>query len=164
MMTHQADRQKRSAGTGAGGAGFTVLEMLVVVMLVGTLAAISIPIYFEALNAARIARTRADIKNISTTIDVRRLETGTYINSLAEVRLDNLLDPWGHRYQYLRIEGTKNHGKARKDKNLVPLNSDYDLYSIGRDGKTASPLTAKASKDDVVRANNGGFIGLGADY
>ena len=163
-MTGKVDRQNRGARKGPGVAGFTVLEILVVALLVGTLAAISIPIYFEALNAARIARARADIKNISTTIDVRRLETGLYVNSLVEIGMDHVLDPWGKPYEYLRIEGTKNHGKARKDKNLVPLNSDYDLYSKGRDGKSVSPLTAKASHDDVVRANNGGFIGLGADY
>jgi general secretion pathway protein G len=44
------------------------------------------------------------------------------------------------------------------------LNSDYDLYSKGRDGRSVSPLTAKASRDDVIRASNGGFIGLGANY
>ena len=46
----------------------------------------------------------------------------------------------------------------------MPLNSDFDLYSMGPDGQTATPLTAKASRDDIVRANNGGFIGVASDY
>jgi len=46
----------------------------------------------------------------------------------------------------------------------VPLNSTYDLYSKGKDGASASPLTAKASADDVIRANDGGYIGLASGY
>ena len=52
----------------------------------------------------------------------------------------------------------------RKDQNLVPINSDYDLYSLGEDGDSKAPLTARASHDDIIRANNGNFIGLGEDY
>ena len=55
-------------------------------------------------------------------------------------------------------------GDVRKDKNLNPLNTDFDLYSLGEDGASASPLTAKNSRDDIVRANNGAYIGLGEDY
>jgi general secretion pathway protein G len=46
----------------------------------------------------------------------------------------------------------------------VPLNSDYDLYSSGPDGESRSPLTAAPSRDDIVRANNGGYIGLAGEY
>ncbi len=46
----------------------------------------------------------------------------------------------------------------------MPINSTYDLYSMGKDGKTVVALTAKASRDDVVRANDGGFIGLAVKY
>ncbi len=75
-------------------------------------------------------------------------------------------DPWGNPFQYLKIEGrnTKGVGKLRKDRGLVPVNSDFDLYSKGRDGKSQSPFTSKASQDDIVRANNGRFIGLVSDY
>ena len=55
-------------------------------------------------------------------------------------------------------------GQARKDHNLVPINSDFDLYSMGRDRQSAGPLTSGPSKDDIVRASDGGFIGLGRDY
>jgi general secretion pathway protein G len=44
------------------------------------------------------------------------------------------------------------------------LNTDYDLYSMGKDGKTKGPLTAKDSHDDVIRANDGRFIGLASEY
>ncbi len=47
---------------------------------------------------------------------------------------------------------------------MVPINSDYDLYSKGPDGASQGPLTAKASRDDIIRANNGRFIGPVALY
>ncbi len=88
--------------------------------------------------------------------------------TLAELGLDaNLLeDPWGREYQFLSfnssIPGIK--GKIRKDHNLHPLNSEFDLYSFGKDGESQSPLTAKASRDDVIWARDGGFVGLAEDY
>ena len=53
---------------------------------------------------------------------------------------------------------------ARKDKWLVPINSLYDLYSTGRDGETTPPLSAKASWDDIIMANDGAFIGLAKEF
>jgi len=55
-------------------------------------------------------------------------------------------------------------GQARKDHFLVPLNSDYDLYSVGKDGESRAPLSAPQSADDVIRANDGAYIGLAANY
>jgi general secretion pathway protein G len=74
-------------------------------------------------------------------------------------------DPWGRPYVYLNIRaaGPGNSG-LRKDGKLNPLNTDFDLYSCGKDGDSIGPLSAKASRDDIVRANNGAFIGLGEDY
>lgn len=58
----------------------------------------------------------------------------------------------------------KGKGKARKDRKLNPLNSDFDLYSLGKDGASKTQLTNKVSLDDTVRANDGAFVGLAADY
>jgi general secretion pathway protein G len=54
--------------------------------------------------------------------------------------------------------------KIRKDRSLHPLNTDFDLYSLGADGRSVAPLTAKQSHDDIIRANNGGYYGYGEDY
>jgi hypothetical protein len=56
------------------------------------------------------------------------------------------------------------HGHARKDHSLVPINTDFDLYSMGPDGRSSPPLTAQHSRDDIVRANNGAFIGIASEY
>ncbi len=55
-------------------------------------------------------------------------------------------------------------GQVRKDRFLVPINSDYDLYSRGKDGRSVPPLTAQQSRDDIIRANDGGFIGLASEF
>ncbi|NOS79612.1 MAG: prepilin-type cleavage/methylation domain-containing protein, partial [Nitrospira sp.] len=55
-------------------------------------------------------------------------------------------------------------GGARKDRFLVPINSDFDIYSMGRDGQTVAPLTAPKSHDDIIRASDGGFYGLAAYF
>lgn len=55
-------------------------------------------------------------------------------------------------------------GDVRKDRNLVPINSDFDLYSVGRDGESVGALTAKKSHDDVIRANDGSFVGLAVRF
>ena len=47
---------------------------------------------------------------------------------------------------------------------LVPLNSDYDLYSMGKDGVSSPPITAKPSQDDVIRASNGSYVGLASNF
>jgi general secretion pathway protein G len=55
-------------------------------------------------------------------------------------------------------------GGARKDRFLVPINSDFDLYSMGKDGESLGPLTAITSHDDIIRANDGGYYGLASDF
>jgi general secretion pathway protein G len=89
--------------------------------------------------------------------------TGELPASLDELRIGSRNDPWGSPYRYLRIEG-RNRGQWRKDRFLVPLNYDYDLYSMGPDGRSRPPLTAADSRDDVVRAGNGAFLGKAEDY
>lgn len=74
----------------------------------------------------------------------------------------------GQPYQYLKFtlnkNGKINPGKVRKDRFLVPLNSDYDLYSMGPDGDSKPPLTAAASRDDILRAADGAYVGVASDF
>jgi general secretion pathway protein G len=54
--------------------------------------------------------------------------------------------------------------KPRKDRFLVPINSDYDLYSMGPDGESVEPLTAAKSHDDIIRASNGAYVGVAENF
>ena len=120
----------------------------------------ALPQYQKALELARVAKAIGDISAIS--LELSSLDS--LPTSLAAVNRATYNDPWDRPYVYLKLEGSKGNGKARKDHFLVPLNSDFDLYSVGKDGASSPPLTAKASADDIIRANNGGFIGLAERY
>jgi len=117
--------------------GFTLLELLVVMVIIGLLAGIVAPQYFAQLGKSNTKVTRAQIEAFGQALDQFRLDVGQYPTTeqgLAALRLapQNLArwqgpylkrdipnDPWGHAYQY-RAPGQ--HG-------------DYDLVSLGADGQ-----------------------------
>lgn len=148
--------------------GFTLLELLLVVAILATLAALAIPSYFEYIQRVRITRAIVEIRMISNQIAMHQDHNGGFPETLAELGLPVPKDPWGHPYQYLLLAGKPDKGpdkvSPRKDKSLHPLNSDFDLCSIGADGQTNLALTAQVSKDDIIRANDGDFIGLAERY
>ncbi len=146
-----------------GRIGWTLVEMILVLGIFGTLVAIMQPMFNEYLYSARVAKAIGDIEAIQADLSGHELLGSGLPEDLGEIGWGAHLDPWGNAYQYLKFTPT-NTGAQRKDRFLVPLNSTYDLYSMGEDGKSASALTAKTSMDDVVRANDGAFIGLGAKY
>ena len=143
--------------------GFTLLELALVGALLGLLAAVAIPTYRNYVERANENLAIAEIGNLQLALYRWDLNTGSFPPTLAAAGLGGQLDPWGNPYQYTNI-ALSTPGAVRKDKNLVPINTDFDLYSMGRDGASQPPLTAAASRDDIVRANNGGFIGRGEDY
>lgn len=149
----------------ACGQGFTLIEMVIAVALLLTLAALGIPIYQSYLDRARNTTAESDIAVLQLKIQVYQEENDKLPDSLSDLKWDKP-DPWGHPYQYLNFAdaGPGWKGKARKDKFLVPLNSTYDLYSNGKDGQSNPPLTTKVSKDDIIRANDGAFIGPASMY
>ena len=83
---------------------------------------------------------------------------------LADVGAGAMRDPWGNPYGYLNLSESGARGQARKDHALVPINTDFDLYSKGKDGVSVGPLTAQPSRDDIIRAADGRFVGLASDF
>jgi general secretion pathway protein G len=144
--------------------GFTVVEFLIAFAVLLTIAAIAVPNFLGALDQAKIARAVGDMRTIGNAVLAYEAINQQYPDTLDQVGYGANLDPWGNPYQYLNFADTKGKGKMRKDRFLVPINSYFDLYSMGKDGQTVSPLTAKVSKDDVIWANDGGYIGLASDY
>jgi general secretion pathway protein G len=154
----------RSAGTPRRAAGWTLIEALLVIMVLGILASIVVPAFLDALTRAKVRRAIADMRIIDFEIGQYEDLQGALPQSLAELDTRTRIDPWGHPYVYLLFEGPGWRGQARKDRFLVPINSTYDLYSIGIDAETRPPLQSPQSHDDVVRANDGQFYGLGRDF
>jgi general secretion pathway protein G len=145
--------------------GFTLIEVMITICIIGTLAAIAIPNYIGYRDKANNARAISDIKNLELAIQNFYVTTGQYPDSLDQVASPVPKDPWGTPYQYLRIDGgSAPPGHRRKDHAMVPVNTDFDLYSMGKDMDTTAPFTASNSQDDIVRANNGGFVGLVSDF
>ena len=143
--------------------GMTLTELMIVTAILATLAALAVPLSRAYFNKVRVARAIEEIRTISLALDTLKTEK-PLPDSLDAVGYGQQRDPWGRPYGYFNLTTRKGNGAARKDRNLVPLNGDYDLYSLGADGQSASALTAKASHDDIVRADNGGFIGLASHY
>ena len=144
--------------------GFSLVELMIIVLMMATLVAIAVPIYARALDAARMAHAIAEIHTLFKEILLYDTRYGKLPDTLADIGRGQLLDPWGNPYEYLNFANVKGKGQMRKDHFLVPLNSRYDLYSKGPDGESRPPLTAKASRDDVILANDGGFVGPASEY
>ncbi|MGH8687051.1 MAG: type II secretion system major pseudopilin GspG [Burkholderiales bacterium] len=118
-------------------AGFTLLELLVVVAIIALLAGYVAPRYFAQVDKSEVTVARAQIDSLGKALDQYRLDTGHYPST--EVGLDALLkqpsnepkwngpylrkavppDPWDHPYLY-RSPGAQ---------------GDYDLISYGKDGR-----------------------------
>jgi len=124
---------------------------------------IAVPTYRAIIERQTVRQAVNDLTLIASQIERLRTVTSRLPDSLSELSGIPVKDPWGNDYEYLNFaSGVK--GKIRKDHNLHPLNSEFDLYSVGADGTSVAPLTAKASRDDVIWARDGGFVGLASDY
>jgi general secretion pathway protein G len=143
--------------------GYTVLELIGAVAIIACMTAIGLPMYTGSIDKARNSEAAAELMRIDAALE-RTRANGTLPANLGELNMGALNDPWGNPYQYLNIEAGVDKSLVRKDRNLSPLNTDYDLYSLGKDGESKTPLTVAVSRDDIVRAGNGGFVGLAEDF
>lgn len=144
--------------------GLTLIELMIVIAIIGILASIAIPAYQDYVEEAKVAGAVTDIAAISIKIQAYWEDERAYPPNLAAIGEGGKLDPWENPYQYTDLTQPGSTGAARKDRNLVPLNSDFDLYSMGEDGASVGPLSAAKSQDDVLRANDGRFIDLASKY
>ena len=157
--------------------GFSMIELMIAVAILLTLFAAAMPAYSQALDAAKVTRAVGDVRTLSRDVLAHRLTFDELPKTLLDLDRGDLRDPWGRPYQYLNFAlatpGGNSKAKAgggappkgaRKDKFLVPINSLYDLYSVGKDGLSAAPLGARHSRDDIVMANDGAFIGLAKEF
>lgn len=115
-------------------AGFTLMELLVVLAILGLLAAIATPMVLHYLDSAKLSTAKTEVSNLEASLDLYKYDVGSYPTTeqglaallRAPEGVDNwngpyvkktakLTDPWGHPYEY-KYPG--DHG-------------DYDIYSYG---------------------------------
>jgi general secretion pathway protein G len=145
-------------------AGFTVVEVIIVAVIIATVSVWAVPAYVQRLHQIKIDKAILDIALIEAQVNRYFDLNDGYPDSLGRLEPPVPPDPWGRSYQYLTPSDPGWTGKFRKDRFLVPLNSDFDLYSVGPDGESRPPLPPKVSWDDIIRANNGGYIGIAAEF
>ncbi|HLW23598.1 MAG TPA: type II secretion system major pseudopilin GspG [Steroidobacteraceae bacterium] len=120
--------------------GFTLIEIMVVVVILAVLGALVVPKIIENVDKARVTRAQSDIRGIETALDLYRLDNFKYptteqgLQALVTQPNDPTItnwraggylpslpkDPWGNTYQY------QSPGADGRD---------YDIISYGRDGK-----------------------------
>ena len=147
--------------------GMTLIELLIVVAIIGTLGGIAVPTYQGRVDEGKVSTAIADIKLIESWVVRFHAERGRPPETLAETGLPAKLDPWGRSYRYTRIQGltvAERDARCRWDKNEKPLNADFDLWSVGKDGLTTPKITLSPSFDDIIRANGGAYTGLASEY
>ena len=144
--------------------GFTLIEVFIVIAIIGCISAIALPNYLRYKNNAMIAVAVTDIRMIEKQIALFAFDNDDQLpDSLNDLTtIGTINDPWGNSYEYLRIAGgdVKKMGEMRRNMIDVPVNQDYDLYSMGKDGQSQSSFKVNVSRDDVVRAYEGRYVGL----
>lgn len=133
-----ADRRRAAARDILRSPGFTLLELLVVIVIIGLLAAYVGPRYFSQLGKSERSAAKAQIESFARALDAYRLDTGRYptneqgLNALVARPADESRwngpylqkavppDPWGRHYVY-QMPGASG--------------AEFDLVSYGRDGQ-----------------------------
>jgi general secretion pathway protein G len=143
--------------------GWTIVELMLVIGLVGTLVAVALPLYDNHRDKVRRAQAIQDISTMSAAIEHYWQDHRAYPDSLADAGFGGRQDPWGRAYVYYNID-ENGRGGARKDRALNPINTDFDLYSVGADGRTMMQVSHRESEDDLIRASNGRFIDVASKF
>lgn len=143
--------------------GFTMIEILVVMGILCILVFLSLPLYNELRNKAKVSVCMEDLRTLEKEIYAYSLSNGSYPVNLTKINRGEMRDPWGNLYIYDRIphsDGTD----AYVDTGRHDINTDFDLYSKGKDGASTLDLTDSSADDDIIHGANGGYVGLGSNY
>lgn len=143
--------------------GFTLVETVMVLGILLTLTALAAPHFLQTLDNARYARAVGDLYALQTDVLSYSSSNGKLPKTLGDVGRAAMRDPWGMPYVYNNFSLGR-PGQRRKDHFGQQLNSDFDLFSSGPDKQWKPGINNRLSKDDVVRASDGSFVGKASQY
>ena len=159
-----AKRSRAGHGARRACAGMTFIELLIVMAILMIISAMAIPSMQSAILSARVSRAVGDVRTIGQAALGFYAENGTAPNTLADIGYDQQVDPWDQPYQYVPFTPATSTAQMRTDAFGVPINTFFDLYSMGADQETATSLASPQSQDDVIWGNDGTYLGLGSNY
>jgi general secretion pathway protein G len=142
--------------------GFTLIELLIVMAIIAVLSTIGFYQYSSFIERTKVTLAIADIKQIAQLVEDFNELHGRYPDELSELQKGEFKDPWGRPYEYVLI-GNDTHDRWRADRANKPINTYFDLWSCGADGQSQKQVRASQSRDDIIRAWDGTFVGLGKD-
>lgn len=142
--------------------GFTLAETLIATALLAVGVDAIVGGFAGQLERLRIERAKQEITRIESAIEGYRILHHELPDSLTNLGAPVPLDPWGHSYEYVNFAASGTVGQ--RNYNGLPVNSEYDLYSPGPDGRTDADLWSETGHDDIVRARDGSFLGSAADF
>lgn len=127
--------------------GFSLIELLIVVAIIGIIATIAVPQLLDAIDRARQRRTMADMRNIATANGTYRVDKGVYVSALSDLetaymQVAPVNDAWGNALDYTLSSGS------------------YTLQSFGSDGvdgPAAPSPWANGPYDVDLEMTNGQF-------
>lgn len=111
--------------------GFTLIELMVVVIIIAALAGMVLPRVLPASDAAKSKIARGDIANITTSIQLYKLHEGDYPKSLADLLKQSSSREW--KGSYLEKPAKDPWGRMYHYKRPGSHNSAFDLWSDGSD-------------------------------
>lgn len=156
-MSRRNARERLKKKLSRADAGYTLLELLVVMGVIAILTAFATPQLMGYFGKAKAQSAQMQIENINTALEMYYMENGAYpstsagLRALVEAPSDaprwngpylknakNLLDPWGRPYQY-----------------AAPDQGEYSVYSLGPSGKGMNASSANTRPNRPSWAGNG---------
>lgn len=152
--------------------GFTLIELLIALAIGSILMMFAAPLIIGGIDCkkqrigwitgAKVSAAIGDIGILNLRLEMYRLGHNDQLPDDLSDLLGN--DRWGNPYQFLDFSTVNGNGPKRKFKSQVPVNTQFDMYSMGPDGKTATPMVSEPGGDDIVIANDGQYIGVACFY
>lgn len=142
----------------ANNSAFTLIELVVVVVIIMILATLAFFGYTKFVGKAQVITAISEINGIVKDVRGYQIDNGDPPVNLvdADAAYATLLDPWGNLYQYaappVRTQGGSN------------INSQFDVFSMGKDGLWVPDINAPQSLDDIIRAGDDKYLGKASGY